>query len=431
MIKKFFFVILFFISGIASAEVRELVSSYGIKFWYHRDDSTPLVNIAIAFKNCGAAHMEQTKKSVPKLYSNTVFCGSGNYSEEEFREKLQNISVKLYCDDDFDNVEFFCKYPKIVSNEAINLLLLALNSPKFEKKEVEKNKFEISYQLGNYQTAPVSWCKNVMIPKILFANHPYGNGFGNSEDALKLNRNDLEVFHKKYIVRSNIELCIFGDVSESEAIRLADKILASLPQGKKSEDNIADAEAVFKNFSRNYHYEGPQSYILFALPNILKNSERKFATFILYRILGSGQFKSKIMERLRSELGLIYGGRLSKVEYKHSCFEIGSLQTSNKNTNTAIDEIKLLLKQLKEKGISQEELDFAKSNIRGTFLVRLRTAEDLCNFYMTKKLQGCSLNILEEFLQGISSVTLEQVNSVAKELLDENNLPVIVIGGKE
>lgn len=431
VIKKFFCVILLLISEITSAGVKELVSSYGIKFWYHRDDSTPLINIAVAFRNSGTAHMEQTKRSLPKLYECTVFCGSGKYSKEEFQEKLQNISVRLHCNADFDNVVFFYKYPKIVANEAIDLFLLALNSPKFEKKEVEENKNYISSLLGTYQAAPVFWCINVMMPKILFENHPYKDGFGNSEEVLKLNRYDLKAFHKKYIVRSNIELCIFGDISELEAKRLADKILASLPQGQKSSDNISDVEAKPQSFSQNFYYKGPQSYVLFALPNILKSSERKFAAYILYRILGGGHFKSKIMEKLRSELGLIYGGGLSKIEYNHSCFEIGALQISNKSTGTAINEIKFLLKQLRENGISPKELDFAKSNIKGTFLVNLRTSEDLCHFFMTKKLQGYSMNVLKEFLQGISSVTLEQVNSVAKELPDENNFPVIVIGGKE
>jgi zinc protease len=431
VIKKIFCIILFLISGSSFAEVKELVSSYGIKFWYHRDDSAPLINISLAFKNCGAAHMESEKKAIPTLYEDTVLCGSGKYSKEEFREKLQNISVGLRCSADFDNVVFFYKYPKIVSNEAIDLFLLALTSPKFEKKEVEENKSYISYWLGTYQANPISWYKNVIAPKILFENHPYGYGFGNSEDALKLNRSDLESFHKKYIIRSNAELCIFGDVSEAEAIKLADKILASIPQGKKSPDNISDVQVKLQNFSRNLYYEGPQSYVLFSLPNILKSSEQKFAAYVLYRILGGSHFKSKIMKQLRSELGLIYGGGLREISLKHACFSVGILQTSNKNTNKAIAEIKKILNQLRETGISQEELDFAKSNIKGSFLVGLRIAEDLCYFYMNKKLQGYSLNVLEEFLQGINSVKLEQVNSIAKQLLDKNNLPIVVIGGKE
>lgn len=431
MIKKILYIILFLVSEISSAEVKELTSSYGIKFWYSQDDSAPLINVAIAFRNCGAAHMESTKRSVPYLYTSTVLCGCGKYSKEEFQEKLQNISAKLYCGDNLDDVTFFCKYPKIVSDEAINLLLLALSSPKFEKKEVEENKSYISYRLRNYQDSPVFWYVHVMMPKVLFKNHPYGDGFGNSEEALKLNKNDLETFHKKYIVRSNIEFCIFGDISETEAIKLADQILSSIPKGEKAQDNIPDVEPSLKNFNEKYHIERPQSYVLFTLPNALENSEQKFAASILYLILGGRHFKSKIMKKLRSELGLIYGGGIKKIENKHSCFGVGVLQTSNKNTDTTISEIKFILKQLRENGISQEELDFAKSNMKGTFLVNLRTSEDLCHFYMTKKLHRCSEKALEEFLKGIDSVTLDQVNSFAQKNLDEKNIPFVVIGGNE
>lgn len=443
MIRKIFCIVLIFVSGILFAKdfkssskelkptrVRELISSYGIKFWYHQDGSTPLINIAVAFKNSGTAHMISTKRSVPDLYMSTVLCGSGQYSKEEFQEKLQNISVKLYGHADFDNVVFLYKYPKIVSDEAISLFLLALNSPKFEKKEVEKKKISLSYLLETYQVAPLFWYMNVMMPKVLFADHPYRDGLGNSEEVLKLNRTDLEAFHKKYIVRNNVELCIFGDISEADAIKLADKILANIPQGKESFDNISDTEVKLQNFSRNYYYEGPQSYVIFSLPNFLKFSEKKFASIVLYLILGGDSFKSRIIKKLRSDAGLIYSGGLHTVGLKHAIFSIGVLQTSNKNVDTTISEIKHILKQLKEEGISQEELDFAKSNIKGTFLVNLRTAEDLCSFYMSKKLQGYSIDVLEEFLQGIDSVNLEQVNLVAKELLDENKLPVVVIGGK-
>lgn len=416
-----------------TTRVKELASSYGIKFWYHRDDSAPLINIALAFKNCGAAHMEKPKKSVPILYSNIDHCGNEKYSKEEFEERLQDISLVFRCGANRDDVMLFCKYPKIVSNEAIDLFLLALTSPKFEKKEVEKWKNSQSYHLKTYQNGQISWFIDVMMPKILFENHPYGDGWGSSEDVLKLTSADLESFHEKYIVRSNVELCIFGDISETEAVELANKILGRIPQGNRAPDNVENVEIKLQNFSRNFYDEGPQSYILFALPNVLESSERKFAATVLYLILGgySFGFKNRIMKKLRSELGLIYGGGIHEVEHKHSCFSVGVLQTSNKNVDTAISEIKLILKQLKEHDISQEELDFAKSNIKGSFLVGLRTAEDLCRFYMDRKLQGYSLNALEEFLQGIDSVKLEHVNTAAKELLDENNLPIVVIGGKE
>ena len=413
------------------AEVKELTCSYGIKFWYSRDNSDPLINIAVAFKNCGSAHMEKTKTSVPNLFVSAIFCGCGSYSKEKFQEKTEDISAIFHGHSDSDNVLFFFKYPKIVSAEAVSLIQTFFSSPKFPKAEIEKIKNAISYRLENYQVNPIQWCKSVLFPKLLFKNHPYGNSIAAPENVLKLNDADLKSFHKKYIVRSNVELCIFGDISEKEAIKLADRILYSIPKGKKAQDNIPDIEPTLENFNKKYHIEGPQSYIVFALPNILKNSDQKFAASILYLILGGGSFKSHIMKKLRSELGLIYYGGVNKIEKKHSCFEIGLLQTSNSNTTAAIDNIESLLKNLKEKGISPKELDFAKNNIKGQFLVNLRTSGDLCYFYIMKKLQGHSTDALEEVLRGIDAVTLDQVNSLANQILDEENIPIVIMGGNE
>ena len=431
MIKKVLFVILFLISEFSSAKVKELTSSYGVKFWYLRDSAAPLINVAVAFRNCGSAHMEKTKSSVPNLLVNTIFCGCGNYSKEEFHEKKRNISAKFYGYSDSDNILFFFKYPKIVSAEAVDLIRTMFRSPEFPKAEIEKNKNSSSYLLENYQAAPVLWCEDILFPKLIFKNHPYGYNVEDPEHILKLNDTDLKSFHKKYIVRSNVELCIFGDISEKKAVELADKILSSIPKGEKAQDNISDIEPILENFTKKYHIEGPQSYIIFALPNILKNDEQKFATSVLYTILGGGSFKSHIVQKLRSELGLIYYGGVHKIEKKHTCFEIGLLQTSNKNISKAVENIKSLLKNLRENGISQKEIDFAKSNIKGTFLVNLRTSEDLCYFYMVKKLQGRSTNALEDFLHGIESVTLDQVNSLAKQIIDEKNIPIVVMGGNE
>lgn len=431
MIKKLLCSILLLITELSFGEVKELTSSYGIRFWYYYDNSAPIVNVLAAFKNSGTAHMSLELKSVPKIYSATILCGCGKYSKEEFQENIRNLSINIFAEADSDDLIFSLKYPKIVSTQALELFHLMLTSPKFPKKDIERSKFSICYYLENYQDIPEYWGMQILLPKILFKDHAYGTTRGNTEDVLKITDKDLLNFHKKYVVRSNIELCVFGDISEQSAIRLVDSILSAIPKGKKASDNIADVEPDFKNLTQNHHVDASQSFILFALPNILKNSPDRFAASILYLILGGGEFKSHVLKKLRSELGLIYTGNLFKIQKTHSCYELGILQTSNQNVSEAIKQIKILLKNLRENGITKEELAFAKGNIKGTVLVNLRTAESLCHYYMLKKLQGCSINALEEFLKGIDAVTLEQVNSLAKKLLNEDNMPILVFGGNK
>ena len=64
-----------------------------------------------------------------------------------------------------------------------------------------------------------------------------------------------------------------GNFTENEAKKIADKIFGNLPQGKKAKDNVLDIDPTLDNNIRNYYLEGPQSYIVFALPNVSDNSE--------------------------------------------------------------------------------------------------------------------------------------------------------------
>jgi zinc protease len=91
--------------------------------------------------------------------------------------------------------------------------------------------------------------------------------------------------------------------------------------------------------------------------------------------------------------------------------------------------LKAIVKDLRENGINESELLFAKSNMKGKMLVSLRTSEDICHFYFHKKLQGFGTTVLAETIEKIDATTLEEVNSLAKEILDENNMSFVVIGG--
>lgn len=407
-----------------------MTSSSGIKFWYQHDSSSPLIHISVGFKNVGSAHMPFEKKCVPEIYINTVFKGCGHYTKEKFSGALSDISAKLSGVSNNDHVFFFFTFPRIVLDESISLFKIMLLNPTFEPKEIEKIKNYFCYSIENYKDSPTSWCLTFLYPKILFEkNHPYSNSIGTAENLMKLTSQDIKNYQKKFIVKSNLELCIFGDVSENEAKKIADKIFGNLPQGKKAKDNVLDIDPTLDNNIRNYYLEGPQSYIVFALPNVSDNSDERYAAAILYRILGgSGIFKSRIINQLRTNSGLIYFGSTQKIHYAHSCWEAGILQTSNENVKQVISSVRNMIKDLRLNGISEKELLFAKNNIKGTFLVGLRTAEDLCNFYLVKKMEGYSPKVLEDFLKNINSVTLDQINNFAKKFLNESKIPFVVIG---
>jgi zinc protease len=160
-------------------------------------------------------------------------------------------------------------------------------------------------------------------------------------------------------------------------------------------------------------------------------SSRRYAAALLYRILGEGYiFKGRILSKLRMEKGLIYTGGVFHVDLNHASYIFGELQTDNSKVSDAIDLLRSIVKDLRENGLNESELKFAKSNMKGRMLVQLRTSDDLCNFYFHKKLRGLGTTALEDSIERINSVTLEEVNAFAKNTLDEKHMSLVVIGGK-
>ena len=108
---------------------------------------------------------------------------------------------------------------------------------------------------------------------------------------------------------------------------------------------------------------------------------------------------------------------------------LGILETDNKKVDKAIAALKNIIKDLREKGITEDELKFAKGYINSSTLVQLRTSGKLCNFYFAEMMRGRGVNALNERLDGINNVTLNEVKKFCKDNLDENNIPFVIIGG--
>jgi zinc protease len=415
-----------------SPKVKELVSPRGIKFWFMNDGSAPLIHIKIAFKNAGASHQEKGKTGIPIFFSNVVFCGSGEYSKTQFAEECSNLSIAISSKADLDYLYFSLTAPKIVLGKAVALLNVSLTSPNFEEDKVKLIQNGIGGSMQNYAANPTDLAFSAIIPSIIFKSHDYENGiFGLPEDFMKLSIDDLKDYKSKFLTVSNAEICIFGDISENEAISLIDGIFSKIKNGEPATDDIKDIEPQLNSQTKKYYADGPQSSIFFVLKTERPTSDKRFAAAILYRILGEGLvFKGRILSKLRTEKGLIYSGNAYSVDLKHSSYIFGELHTDNSKVQEAINLLKSIIKDLREKGITESELQFAKNNINGKLLVSLRTSEDLCRFYFHKKLQGFGTNALSETIEKINQVTLTEVNSLAAKILDKDEF-VVIGGGKE
>ncbi|MDR0677498.1 MAG: insulinase family protein [Holosporaceae bacterium] len=432
MNKVLIFLLIFQLNFLCATEVKEITSKNGVKFWYIKDTDSLLINMIIAFKNAGAAHQPEDKAGLPVFFSSAVFCGTEKYSKSQFTEKCSNLAASISCQADQDNLYFIFSAPKLTYEEAAGLFNKSIISPSFEEKKVKIAQDMEADFLSSLAANPMEVAYYSILPSIIFKSSPYSYGiYGSAENFVKLSINDLKEYKKRFLRIDNSEICISGNLSEKEAASLVDKILFQVEKNTELKDCIEDVVPIITADVKKYYAEGPQASILFVQKAERPLSPKRCAAKIIFKILGEGGvFKGRILSELRTKKGLIYNGSIGVIDLKHASYALGYLQTDNSKIQEAIATLKSIIKNLRKNGITQEELKFARDNMKGKMLVELRTSGKLCNFYMWRKLNGLGTNALEEIMSEVDNVTLSEVNSLAKEMLNENKMTFIVVSGE-
>lgn len=412
--------------------VNLITSSLGVKIYHKEDTSAPIIHVVIFFRNAGSSSQEKSKMGVPYLYINTAILESEKYTENQIEQKIRNLCSMLSCTANDNVISFSITFPKAVYNEAVNIFKEIICHPKFEKNNVANKQHQLVCAMQDYSNAAT--VINNFLPQLIFSKESiYSNGFfGSTEDLAKLSIQDIKKYKSQYLVKSNVEACIFGDISAEKAKILIDQLIEDLEKGTQSVDRVADEKPCITNMTKHFYSQGPQSTILFALNTESIKSPDRYKARVLLRILGENAlFESKIMNRLRTQLGLIYSGWVQSVDYAHASYLLGYIQTDNKNVNKVIEEVKNIIKDLKTNGITPEELDFAKTNLAGTVLVNLRTSGTMCSFFSHAMIRNLGTDALNDFLNGIHEVNVDDVKKIAQNTLDENNITFVIIGGNE
>jgi zinc protease len=150
---------------------------------------------------------------------------------------------------------------------------------------------------------------------------------------------------------------------------------------------------------------------------------------LLINTLFGGRFTSMLNDALRVESGLTYGASSLVNEDRLPGAILISTFTRTETTAQAIDMALNLLRQLREKGITADQLASAKAYVKGTFPPRqLETATQLAAVLGELELYNLGREEIDEFFPRIDAVSLEQANAAAGKHFAPGPLHFVLLG---
>ena len=176
------------------------------------------------------------------------------------------------------------------------------------------------------------------------------------------------------------------------------------------------------------HKDIPQSTIVMGSFAVNQTHPDYFPFTVLNFVIGGGGFTSRLMSEIRSNRGLAYSvGSIYRAEIDYGLFATYCF-TKSESTLESVTLISEILKQVKQEGITPEELERAKSSILNNFIFEFTTPFQIVNKQVAIAFDNLPKDFLEIYRERITAVTLEEVNAVAQKYLHPDQMILVVVG---
>lgn len=424
-----------FINDAFALDFKKRTLPNGLVLIHSENHNLPVVMVNLVVK-AGMVNEPGDKAGLANIVGETLDEGTKNRNSKQLSEEIDFIGASLSADVNEDYISIDLSILKKDVEKGFEILSDVIINPTFPEEEIKRIKEQIKGYLKRMQEEPsivgLKLCK-----KEVFGEHPYGRLVaGEIETIDKINRDDIVDFYKKYFKPDNSILSIVGDISVSEVDNILSKYFKDWKDDrtdKINEEKIShnkDSIGLIKKKMIRFHKDITQANIIMGSIGISRDDPDYYAYSVMNYIFGGGGFSSRLMKKIRDEMGLAYDVySLFTPNKQPGMIRIG-LQTKNESVGVALDEINKQINKIRSDYVTDEELSNAKSFLVGNFKRRLDTNRKIADFLSMVEFYGLGEDYLVKYPEYINKVTKEDVLRVARKYLDPEKFVTVIVANQ-
>jgi zinc protease len=408
-----------------ATKIESIKTPAGIEVWLVRDPTVPLIAINFGFRG-GSAQEPQDKGGAINMMASLLDEGAGEVDAKTFQERLERGAIELSFTAGRDTFRGSLRTLKENQDEAFELLRLAMNEPRFAPEAVERIRAQIISRLQRQSTSPNEIATNSWWATA-FPGHPYGRpSNGTVESVSKITAEDMRALLKRVLTRDTLKIGVVGDIDAATAGRLIDRAFGTLP-AKGDLTPIPDVTIQGVGKRTVIDLDVPQTVVQFGGPGVKRSDPDFMPAYLMVHVLGGGSFSSRLYREVREKRGLAYGVSEQLLWLYQTAVTIGGTATRNDATKDTIEVIEAEVARMAKEGPTQDELDKAKTYLKGSFALGLDTSTKISNQLVSMQLDNLGIDYIDKRSALIDAITLEDTKRMAKRLLG-GGLLVTVVG---
>lgn len=403
----------------------------GIKFYLVEDHELPLINMDVVVRT-GSVLEPDDEVGLADI-TGTVMRSGGTKSipADSLNTLLENKAASMETGIGFTSGSASMNVLKEDFDSLLPVFTDLLQHPAFPQDKIDLAKKHMKSMISRRNDDQSQIANRVFDQLIYGKNSVYGQVIQYAT-VNKITRDDMVAFHDKSFVGANMMIGVSGDFNTDAMKKKLTQAFSSIPEGNKLDLNFPDVNYQYEN-TVNFVNKSDVNQSLIMMGHIGgKRQNPDYAAIQIMNHVLSGGFSGRILQKIRTDLGLSYSphGQYSMNTFFPGEFYV-SVRTKSSTTAQVIKAVKEVIKNLQENQISDKELKDAKDQFLNSLVFRYDSREKILNHRISTDYRGLPEDTFETFVKNLKKVTKADVQRVARKYLKPDKMQVLVVGNKD
>ncbi|KHE93246.1 MAG: insulinase family protein [Candidatus Scalindua rubra] len=390
----------------------------------------PIVAIELLVKT-GSVHESREEPGLAHIVTQLLREGTHTKRSLEISESIDFIGGSLGVDCGYDSSSVMTTALVKHFETILDLLSEVARFPVFNAKDIEIHRDKTITTILREKDNKTSIAGR-HFSEMLYGEHPYAHPpIGTMKGLKAISRDKIIRFHKTHYLPNNSILTVVGDINYEKTLAEIRETFGGWKKGTVPEQTLLPVPEIDGYKIRIVNKPDlTQTEIRLGNMGIARDDPDYFALMLLNHIFGRGP-ASRLYTKVRSEKGLTYGASSGFATRKlRGPFYV---RTYSKN-ETAIETLLLVLdelKKLKSGGVTEEELESAKSFYVGHYPLSIETPAQIASKIIVQEFYGLPENYIDKYLDNVMAVSMEDIDGAIKRVLDPENLVITLVSKSE
>lgn len=397
----------------------------GVRLVYEKIPYLRSVAVGVWIK-AGSRNENEFNNGVSHFIEHMLFKGTEKRNAKEIAESIENLGGLLNA---FTSKECTCLYATTLDEHlgtSLNVLADIFFNSRFDKDEIEKERDVIFEEISSYEDTPDDLVQDVLT-KLAWNGSSLGMPvIGTRKSLSKLDRQSIIGYLSQNYTPANTVISVAGNFDEKYLMENVKMLFGGWTAAKNQALSEADAQQFSKGIKVKVK-DIEQVHACIGLEGIEQGDDRIYSLAALNNIFG-GNMSSRLFQKIREEKGLVYSIYSFPSAYvRNGLFTVyAGMNPSNLKTviSMIFDEIDILL----DRGISSDELEKAKEQLKGNYILGLEsTGSRMNSMGKSELLLGC-IKTPDEILEKISAVDMDSIRETTGRVFNSKKIALALVG---